>query len=362
MTGKILYIIIQLSAERSLTMETPLVSVIMSVYNGEAYLKAAVLSILNQTYQNFEFIIIDDCSTDNSFSILKNFNDKRIHLIRNEKNLKLPSSLNIGLKASKGKYIIRMDADDISLPRRIEKQVKFMEAHSDIAIAFSDVLRFSGKKIQIDFNTNDLSFKGIQSILLFYNVINHTAVIINKNLIPDLTYPTKYSIAEDMALWILLLKNHKVSYMRENLVLYRIHEKQVSSAMTDLQRQQVVDIKTPILNELTGGNENTNYELHTLISLKTEKLSVQELMSWMYFLEKSNSKNKVYPPGIFRENLVRMIFIVGMNNKYPKKILIKALFRFGSLPLTFFIIKAFYNGLLDIFYLIPGIIKGRKLL
>ena len=106
----------------SLSVE-PLVSIIMSVYNSEDYLKEAIDSILGQTYANLEFIIIDDASTDRSLDIVKSYNDKRILLIKNEVNIGLAASLNKGIEIARGKYIARMDSDDISLPERCEKQV-----------------------------------------------------------------------------------------------------------------------------------------------------------------------------------------------------------------------------------------------
>src|SRR3989338_4267706 len=126
----------------------PKISVIMSVYNGmplgpqsaswrtrtasSAYLKDAVESILNQTYENFEFIIVDDASVDNSWDYLKNLNDHRIKLIKNKKNLGLAASLNKALKVAKGNYIARMDADDISLPTRFEEQVNYLQKNPSI--------------------------------------------------------------------------------------------------------------------------------------------------------------------------------------------------------------------------------------
>ena len=101
----------------------PEISIIMSVYNGMPYLRQAVQSILNQTYKHFEIIIVDDASTDDSLRYLKSIKDKRVNLIKNLKNLGLASSLNIALRKARGDYIARMDADDVSLPRRLETQL-----------------------------------------------------------------------------------------------------------------------------------------------------------------------------------------------------------------------------------------------
>lgn len=108
----------------------PQISVIMSVYNGEKYLREAIDSILNQTFTHFEFIIVNDGSTDKSLNIIKSYNGSRIILVQQE-NKGLAAALNEGIKIAKGKYIAMMDADDISLPTRLEKQIQFMEAHPE---------------------------------------------------------------------------------------------------------------------------------------------------------------------------------------------------------------------------------------
>ena len=112
---------------------TPRISIVMSVYNGEKYLREAVNSILNQTFKDFEFIIINDGSTDGTREILESYNDPRIILIH-KGNMGLTQSLNKGIALAKGKYIARQDADDISLPERLEKQIEFLERNEKVAL------------------------------------------------------------------------------------------------------------------------------------------------------------------------------------------------------------------------------------
>ncbi len=117
-------------------MGKPLVSIIMGVYNGEDTIEKCVNSIFSQTYDNWEFIICDDCSTDDTYYILKKIQrrDNRILLLHNKKNKRLAATLNYCLQYAKGKYIARMDADDESMPERLEKQVGFLEAHPEYAV------------------------------------------------------------------------------------------------------------------------------------------------------------------------------------------------------------------------------------
>ena len=109
----------------------PTISVIMSTYNEEKYIETSLKSLLNQTFSDFEIIIVDDASVDNTRILIEKLEDKRIHLICNEENQGLTKNLNQALKYAKGKYIARMDGDDIALPRRFEKQVKYMDRHPD---------------------------------------------------------------------------------------------------------------------------------------------------------------------------------------------------------------------------------------
>jgi len=115
----------------------PRVSVLMPVYNAGIYLSEAIESILNQSFQDFEFLIINDGSTDNSENTILSYQDNRIRYICNEQNIKLIATLNKGIELCKGDYIVRMDADDISLPQRIEKQVAYLDAHPDIGLCGS---------------------------------------------------------------------------------------------------------------------------------------------------------------------------------------------------------------------------------
>src|SRR5690606_28917246 len=113
-------------------MREPLVTVFMPVYNSEQYIREALESILNQTYQNLDILLVDDGSTDRSVEIIKSYQDTRIRLIQNEKNMGIPYTRNVGLKEAKGKYIAIMDSDDIAVSNRIERQIQYLETNPHI--------------------------------------------------------------------------------------------------------------------------------------------------------------------------------------------------------------------------------------
>ena len=123
----------------------------MAAYNEEAYIRDAIVSVLNQTYENFEFIIINDGSTDQTESIIISITDKRIKYLKNEVNIKLIDSLNKGIALATGKYIARMDSDDICFPERLEKQVEFMEANPNIGISGAQLELFGRSKGQMNY-------------------------------------------------------------------------------------------------------------------------------------------------------------------------------------------------------------------
>ena len=121
-------------------------TVLMPVFNGEKHLNEAINSILSQSFQDFEFLIIDDGSTDHSKKIIRSYQDKRIRFIENDRNLQLSRTLNRGIQLAKGEYILRMDADDISFPNRLEKQIQFMDQNLEI-IASGSSLKLMGESI-----------------------------------------------------------------------------------------------------------------------------------------------------------------------------------------------------------------------
>ncbi|TWF44330.1 glycosyltransferase involved in cell wall biosynthesis [Chitinophaga polysaccharea] len=206
-------------------MELPLVSVILPCYNAENYIANAVDSIINQTYRELEIIIIDDCSTDGSSEILRELaaKDNRIKLLRNDINLKLVATLNRGISVAIGQYIVRMDADDISYPDRIEKQVAFMERHPNIGISGTAIMQFEDGKedILMTLPTDDAILKAkIFTSTIFF----HPTVIIRSDVLRSnhLAYNSNYHQAEDWGLWIEMIDKVSVGNIKEPLLRYRI--------------------------------------------------------------------------------------------------------------------------------------------
>lgn len=205
------------------------VSVIMSVFNGEKYLNEAIDSILDQSHKDFEFLIVDDCSTDSTNKILHDYEkkDSRVILIENTCNTGLTKSLNIALKCAKGKYILRMDADDVALPDRFEKQIIFMEKNQDIVLSGANV-KCIGKKSNLIVQGNDTVRN--KYIMLMHTVINHPTFIIRSDFLQKyhISYNEKLRYAQDYFMIYQVMKYGKIGNLDEVLLLYRRHVRQIS--------------------------------------------------------------------------------------------------------------------------------------
>jgi glycosyltransferase involved in cell wall biosynthesis len=200
------------------------VSVLMPVHNCARFLEEAVESVLNQTFSDFEFIIVNDGSTDSSPDLLKTYaeKDSRIRILTNDTNKGIVFSLNRGLEECRGKYIVRMDADDIALPERIEKQVARIDKDDQIA-ALGSALTY------IDASDRELGIvRGceIRSSLLHANPMLHPTVVIRREFLKKhgLLYIEKYRYAEDYYLWLQISRLGKLDAMDDVLVKYRLSD------------------------------------------------------------------------------------------------------------------------------------------
>lgn len=204
-----------------------LVSVVMPVYNGALYLKEAIDSILSQTHTNLELIIINDGSTDDSEEIIRSYDDSRIRYILNEKNCGICVTLNKGLDAAQGKYIARMDCDDISVPERLQKQVEYMEQNPSIGISGSDIIVF-GEGIEERIFTFEHDKNCCKAGLLFATCFAHPAVMIRKSLLDEYNfrYDDSYKGLEDFELWYRMSKHTELINIPEPLLHYRKHKSQ----------------------------------------------------------------------------------------------------------------------------------------
>lgn len=210
-------------------MPDPLVTVLLPVYNGGEYLKYSVKSILEQTYKDFEFLIVNDCSTDDSLGRIKAFNDRRIVVSSNAQNLGQTRSLNIGLRLAKGKYIARMDTDDIAFPHWLERQLGFIERNPEYTVVSTKVAAIDSRN-RITRILNSPSSQNIILKSLVASPINHVGSLFRKDIILDQGgYDENFKIAADYDLWSRLLrKKYRLASTDKVLVAVRFHEQSIS--------------------------------------------------------------------------------------------------------------------------------------
>lgn len=230
----------------------PAISVVMAVYNGEAYLKEAIDSILGQTFTDFEYIIVDDGSTDQSPSILAAYaeGDDRIVLVPNQTNLGLIASLNRGITFARGRYLARMDADDISAPERFAEQVAFLDQHPTIGLVGTAYHRLyeDGRTSTHWPPTDDTE---IRWRLLFGCIWPHPAMMWRQSLFePTEEIYHQFQYVEDYELWVRMLKRTSATTLAKPLVTIRTHRVGgISASNRELQERQILAISTRAIQE-----------------------------------------------------------------------------------------------------------------
>lgn len=228
----------------------PLVSVIIPVYNAEKYVEQAVRSIINQTYTNLEILCCDDCSTDGTFAILQKLaaEDSRVKLFKNESNLKIVRTLNSLVAAANGKYIARMDADDISLPKRIEKQVAFLESNPDYALCGTNAWHIdeSGRKIGRSYlSVSNYEIKRTKFIRCpFY----HPSVCMRSDVLKQNKYDYFFDKVEDYDLWMRIIEKNNAFNLKERLLKYRKTSSGISYNYSDEIRRKLIELFSKYLN------------------------------------------------------------------------------------------------------------------
>lgn len=234
----------------------PKISVVMPFYNAEKYIAASIESILQQSFSDFEFIIINDCSTDNSDEIVKKYlSDNRIIYIVNENRRGIVVNLNLGLFVASSDIICRMDGDDIAAPMRLQKQYEFLKNNPDVAAvgSYVSIIDEHGKKI--DYRTKPTDTIFIKKNILTYSPLVHPATMFRKEAVIKVGgYRDLYENHEDLDLWARLICNgYVISNISEYLLLYRYHKnstahqtKKNAQEYYRLQQQTVKDFNLKI--------------------------------------------------------------------------------------------------------------------
>ena len=233
-------------------MKAPKVSVIMPAYNVERYIGEAIESILNQTFTDFELIILNDYSTDKTLEIIKKYarKDKRIKFKNNQKNMGFIASLNRCLDIAQGKYIAKMDSDDISLPTRLEKQVAYLDNHPEVGLVGVGYRAFEKANFEV-------IFPPLVGFADFLKNCSTTAFMLRKKIIDNyhLRFRKEYLYTEDYDFYTRFIRYANIHNIPEVLYLYRWHGKNISITQKAVQEQNTNKVKNNILNFLTADSQ-----------------------------------------------------------------------------------------------------------
>jgi len=230
--------------------ENFLVSVIMSVHNGEKYLQETVLSVLNQTYKNFEFIIINDGSTDRTFEILNKFSDVRIKIISRERR-GLTKSLNYAIGISKGELIARIDADDVFVSNKLAVQVEYLEKNFEVVLCgtWAKFINEEGKEVGV--YETPISYQKIKYNILLHNSFIHSSVMFRKSIFNRIGgYNEAYRYAQDYELWGRIVPRYQVVNLSQYLLKYRKLNSGITKSKNIIVRWLGLKIRFAILFRL----------------------------------------------------------------------------------------------------------------
>lgn len=299
----------------------PQVTVLLPVYNGEKYLHDAVESILNQSFQDYELLIVDDGSTDTSPLIIDRFDDARIRVLHNRERLKLSGALNRGITEAKGAYIARMDADDISLPERLQCQADFLEQHSEIGLCGSWIEKFD----------QDTSYKSqypnsseqIKAYTLFDCPFAHPTVMFRKELFlkHDLMYDGSYYPTEDYELWARAIECFPAANLPRVLLKYRMHASSMTGADWQEMDSQAARVAENQLTKLGLSVSSEELRFHRNIGRGSSfsagsMTELQKGETWLISLKDRNAEVKYYAEDAFREILSLIWFRFCMNSTW----------------------------------------------
>lgn len=289
-------------------MTAPAVTVLMPVHNGAAYLREAIDSVLRQTLADFELLVVNDGSTDETASVLRDCGDPRLRVLDNGANLGLVASLNKGLDAASGEFIARMDADDVALPGRLQRQRAFLQGAPGVGLCGTWFRTFGGARsivVRPPTGPADISAK-----LFYESPLAHPTVMFRRGLFAanGLRYAHDYPHAEDYELWTRAAEVMDLANLPEVLLRYRQHEEQVSSAKAGKQDETVRKILVRQLRKLCPQASDAECDAHVAIVRNrvtdAAGIGVDFVESWLKkLIERNGAEASAFPPDAFRRAL-----------------------------------------------------------
>jgi len=298
----------------------PKVTVLMPVYNGEKYLKEAIDSILQQTFSDFELLIVEGGSKDNSLKIIQEYQDTRIRIIYQDKEKPgVSAAANQGFENAKGEYIARMDCDDISHPERLQKQVDFMDANTKIGICGTLIItQIDGKLGRVP--NFPISFDEIRVTLFYVPPFAQPSIMIRSSMLKEnnLMYDTKFAYGEDYDLFIRCSEYFQLANLPEVLLTYRIRPTSLYRSKKKELTNHLISIHKRNLSSLNIDLNEENYSYHRFLIdptyLENREL-VEKMDVWIQNIYEANLKHEKYPVKLFNQSLANRWFTMSFKSK-----------------------------------------------
>jgi hypothetical protein len=282
----------------------PLVSVVMPVYNSAPYIEEAIASILNQTFTDFELLLFNDGSTDESATLIRSFSDARIQLFDYTQNVGYVAHLNHALELARGTYIARMDSDDVADPNRLARQVAFMENHPEIGLCGTAYREFGGRQGLMPVPITDVE---IRRWMLAGNPFGHPTVLMRKALTVQhhLRYDPAAMPAEDYRLWYEFSRVTQMVNLPEPLLSYRVHEAQTSQVMVTKRQASANETRRRQLLDhgfvLTPREWEQYMRILDCSTVPRTAQDLNDLLATMWSIERQNARLAAYPVAWFEE-------------------------------------------------------------
>jgi glycosyltransferase involved in cell wall biosynthesis len=285
----------------------PRITVLMPLYNAGPYVREAAVSILTGSFRDLELVAIDDGSTDDSVHQLKAIDDPRFRVISNPANLGLVATLNSGLELAEGEYVARMDADDVSMPDRLARQLAFMDANPEIGMSGTWARSFGAEREVL---RTPLSPTDVHAQLFAYNAMCHPTTILRRQafLRHALRFSPEAPHAEDLELWMRAAEHFPLANIPAITLRYRVHPGQVSSRHAAEQLRTVAKLQLRQLELLLPGANQAEAALHlSLLDLDTPLTHDQLIAAgpWLQCLEEANERTRRYDAEAFRAFLAQ---------------------------------------------------------
>jgi glycosyltransferase involved in cell wall biosynthesis len=285
----------------------PRVTILMPVYNGEQFLEETIENVLQQTYTDFVFLIINDGSTDGSEKIIQSYTDTRIRYVKNERNFGLVTTLNKGIDLVDTEFMARMDADDLWVETKLEKQIKVLDSQPEVGICGTSIRKFGAFEGDFYFPVDN---EALKVGFLFYCTMSHPSVVFRMSFLKEtgLRYKTDYFPAEDYKMWIDSLQLTQIYNIPELLVYYRQHDTQICST-ANAAKQSVLQntIRLEMLERISKNFtlEEKQFHIQQFVSGQIRsKEDYQHFVAWSQRIARHNRKETSYiDPSVLRKEM-----------------------------------------------------------